>query len=175
MRLESTHLSSRPSSRRTGMRVKGGDGLLTRSELAELYARLIAERGRTLDHYRRDRREGLEWSPEPRTEDLAGRAEMNAERDELYARTDAERGRLGLIDEALARMEEGTYGLCLYSGEPIPLARLRQIPWARYTAPVQERIEAGKLAERELWETAPVLAPRLASFRPATGSMALTA
>jgi RNA polymerase-binding transcription factor DksA len=34
------------------------------------------------------------------------------------------------IDEALARLEAGTYGICLASGKPIPKERLRAIPWA---------------------------------------------
>lgn len=39
------------------------------------------------------------------------------------------------IDAALERIEKGTYGYCVTSGEPIPIARLRAIPWA------SERIE----------------------------------
>jgi RNA polymerase-binding transcription factor DksA len=39
------------------------------------------------------------------------------------------------IDRALAKMAEGTYGICEVSGEPIPKERLEAIPWAR------ERVE----------------------------------
>ena len=38
---------------------------------------------------------------------------------------------LAEIDAALARMDAGTYGLSVTTGEPIPLERLRLIPWAR--------------------------------------------
>jgi len=34
------------------------------------------------------------------------------------------------IDEALARVDAGTYGICVISGDPIPKARLEAIPWA---------------------------------------------
>lgn len=34
------------------------------------------------------------------------------------------------IDEALARVDNGTYGICVISGDPIPKARLAAIPWA---------------------------------------------
>lgn len=34
------------------------------------------------------------------------------------------------IDAALKRIEEGTYGICIHSGEPIPEERLEAIPWA---------------------------------------------
>ena len=34
------------------------------------------------------------------------------------------------IDAALARIDNGTYGLCRVSGKPIPKERLQAIPWA---------------------------------------------
>ena len=46
------------------------------------------------------------------------------------------------IDEALQRIDTGEYGTCQMSGQPIPMARLRVIPWARY------RIECARLAEQ---------------------------
>jgi len=36
------------------------------------------------------------------------------------------------IDDALERIEQGTYGLCLATGKAIGKARLRAIPWAKY-------------------------------------------
>lgn len=40
------------------------------------------------------------------------------------------------IDEALMRMQSGTYGVCIESGKPIPRARLEIKPWAKYTIEV---------------------------------------
>jgi DnaK suppressor protein len=37
---------------------------------------------------------------------------------------------LVLVDEALARIEDGTYGICVRCGEPIPPGRLEALPWA---------------------------------------------
>lgn len=42
-----------------------------------------------------------------------------------------ERRMLQEIDSALSRIEQGTYGLCEETGEPIELDRLRAIPWTR--------------------------------------------
>lgn len=39
------------------------------------------------------------------------------------------------IDHALAKLDDGTYGICEISGQPIPKERLKAIPWAR------ERVE----------------------------------
>ncbi len=47
------------------------------------------------------------------------------------------------IDQALLRIEEGSYGACARCGRAIPLARLEALPTARHCAPCQEIIEAG--------------------------------
>jgi DnaK suppressor protein len=50
---------------------------------------------------------------------------------------------LEAIERAETRLAEGTYGLSVESGEPIPDARLELIPWAERTAEEQERFERG--------------------------------
>ncbi len=48
---------------------------------------------------------------------------------------------LDSIDHALVKMEEGTYGICDISGDPIPESRLKLIPWAALTVQCQEMSE----------------------------------
>lgn len=57
------------------------------------------------------------------------------ERERDLALSSQARSTVAQIDAALRRMREGTYGYCVTSGEPIPLVRLRAIPWA------SERVE----------------------------------
>lgn len=45
------------------------------------------------------------------------------------------------IEEALVRIEAGTYGVCEGSGVMIPLARLEAMPFARCTVDFQERLD----------------------------------
>lgn len=45
------------------------------------------------------------------------------------------------IDQALKRIEQGTYGVCEMSGKPIPRARLEAIPFARFTVECQSQLE----------------------------------
>ncbi len=45
------------------------------------------------------------------------------------------------IEEALKRIEGGTYGMCEMSGKPIAHARLEAIPFARFTVECQSQIE----------------------------------
>jgi RNA polymerase-binding transcription factor DksA len=52
------------------------------------------------------------------------------------------------IDEALKRIEVGTYGKCEMSGKPIPHARLEAIPFARFTVECQSQLEKQSKASR---------------------------
>lgn len=45
------------------------------------------------------------------------------------------------IDEALKRIEDGTYGVCEMSGQPIPHARLEALPFTRFTVECQAQLE----------------------------------
>jgi DnaK suppressor protein len=51
------------------------------------------------------------------------------------------REQLAAIERAEQRVEEGTYGLSVESGNPIPDGRLEAIPWAERTAEEQERYD----------------------------------
>jgi len=45
------------------------------------------------------------------------------------------------IDEALKRISDSTYGMCSYSGRPIPKTRLNAIPYTKYDRKAQEQME----------------------------------
>src|SRR5439155_503813 len=67
--------------------------------------------------------------------DLADRASSETDRAiELRAR-DRQRKLIAKIDEALARIEDGTYGYCEETGEPIALKRLEARPWPLNSCP----------------------------------------
>jgi DnaK suppressor protein len=46
------------------------------------------------------------------------------------------------ISDALQRIDQGTYGVCLECEEPISVKRLEAVPWARYCVSCQEQIAA---------------------------------
>ena len=52
------------------------------------------------------------------------------------------------IDQALKRIELGTYGICEMSGKPIPHTRLEAIPFARFTVECQWQLEKQNKASR---------------------------
>jgi RNA polymerase-binding transcription factor len=73
--------------------------------------------------------------------DLADRASSETDRAiELRAR-DRQRKLIAKIDAALARLDEGTYGYCEETGEPIALKRLEARPIATLSVEAQERHE----------------------------------
>jgi DnaK suppressor protein len=51
---------------------------------------------------------------------------------------------LEAIERAERRVDEGTYGRSIESGEPIPDGRLEALPWAEYTAEEQSRVDAAQ-------------------------------
>ncbi len=81
--------------------------------------------------------------------DLADRASSEAERaNELRAR-DRQRKLISKIDSALRRIEEGTYGFCEDTGDPISLRRLEARPIATLSIEAQERHERREKVYRD--------------------------
>ena len=56
-------------------------------------------------------------------------------------RRNAVEGELEDIDDALRKLDEGTYGICEECGKPIDEARMEAVPWARYCVVDQARLE----------------------------------
>ena len=81
--------------------------------------------------------------------DLADRASSETDRAiELRAR-DRQRKLIANIDEALGRIEDGTYGYCEETGEPISLRRLEARPIATLSVEAQERHERRERVYRD--------------------------
>ena len=54
-----------------------------------------------------------------------------------------ERSVLKEIDEALERIDNQTYGICVVTGKPISKTRLRAKPWAKYCIDYARKLELG--------------------------------
>jgi DnaK suppressor protein len=81
--------------------------------------------------------------------DIADRASSETDRAiELRAR-DRQRKLIAKIDAALQRIEEGTYGFCEETGEPITLKRLEARPIATLSIEAQERHERRERVYRD--------------------------
>ena len=63
----------------------------------------------------------------------ADTAAMMVDRDRETVLDENEKQLLHQVEHALDRIAEGTYGICEVTGAPIPIERLRAIPWATMT------------------------------------------
>lgn len=91
-----------------------------------------------------DRQELIEDSRYPVGVDgihMADLASDEFERDLDLSLLSAEENALFEVEEAMRRIEHGSYGVCEITGKSIPLARLRAIPWTRFTAEAELSLE----------------------------------
>jgi DnaK suppressor protein len=102
--------------------------------LLSLRDRLLRQRGELLH--------SAAESLEPHSLDEADSATDEFDHSLALAQLSAEQDALYEADAALHRIADGSYGICEESGEPITAARLRAIPWTRFTREVEERLEA---------------------------------
>jgi RNA polymerase-binding transcription factor DksA len=65
----------------------------------------------------------------------------NFDRDFALSLLSSDQDAIYEIEEALKRIEKGTYGVCELTSKPIPKARLDAIPWTRFTVEAQAQLE----------------------------------
>ncbi len=103
---------------------------------------LLGHRQEILSLYERDLRAGQEAGDES-ADDIVDRANSAYSREFLFSLTGGERDLLQEIEAALAKMGNGSYGVCESCGSSIGSARLQALPWARYCIDCQEKLEQG--------------------------------
>ncbi len=81
--------------------------------------------------------------------DLADRASSETDRALELRTRDRQRKLISKIEDALRRIEEGAYGYCEETGEPIGLARLEARPTATLSLEAQERHERRERVHRD--------------------------
>ncbi len=137
-----------------------------------LGARVNARKGRRLDSFTRAQKDKLLQLRDAMVDSMAGvaqdtlraRAEGSEasafgmhqadagsdayDRDFALSLLSQEQDALYEIDEALKRIDLGTYGICEMSGKAIPRRRLEAIPFARFTVECQSQLEKQSKASR---------------------------
>lgn len=118
------------------------DEYMSPRQLAFFRARLLAERDALLGAARETTQHLQQGYAAPA--DPSDRASLEEDHTlELRVR-DRERKQLHKIDQALARIDNGSYGWCEETGEPIGIARLIARPTASFTLEAQQRHETRK-------------------------------
>ena len=111
----------------------------------EKYRRLLEEKKATLSVDIAKTRSAEEETSEELTQDIADKAVSSYTREFLYSLTDGERSTLLQIDDAIGRIDDGSYGFCVNCGQPMAEKRLTAVPWAPYCVDCQELSEKGML------------------------------
>jgi RNA polymerase-binding transcription factor len=111
-----------------------------RQKLLRWRAELMAESSGTLKHLKDD---SLSHP------DLTDRATAETERAVELRTRDRERKLIAKIDAALARIEDGRYGYCEVTDEPIGVRRLEARPTATLSLEAQERHERRERTHRD--------------------------
>jgi len=112
---------------------------------AEYYKkRLLAKQDELLRLVSKSEKDGRE-ADEEATHDIADKAANSYTKEFLFHQSDENRRLLQLVNEALERLKNGSYGLCLACHEDVQLKRLEAVPWARHCIECQEKQDQGLL------------------------------
>jgi DnaK suppressor protein len=93
------------------------------------------------------RTEGYGREKEPAIQDVADMAVESYTKEFMFGKSSGDRATLQLINEALERVEDETYGTCVHCGESILPKRLEAVPWAPYCIRCQGLQEKGLLKD----------------------------
>jgi DnaK suppressor protein len=92
----------------------------------------------------RNTQDGREADSEA-AQDVADRAANSYTKEFLFSQSSSERQVLQMVDGALHRIRDGSFGECISCGEEINPKRLEAVPWTRHCIACQEKLEQGIL------------------------------
>lgn len=124
------------------------DGAFTKAELETFRKRLMEIREEVLKNVRSRIADKRTIGDHKELSDQQDIAAEETERELQFLLTDRDRRKLIEVDDALDRLEKGTYGICEECGEPIGKERLKILPFTRYTLECQQEMEELNRLER---------------------------
>jgi DnaK suppressor protein len=125
-------------------RVSRGTAVMDKKRLDYYKKKLQTRREELLKTIARTGEEGRAADDDP-TVDLADKAANSYTKEFLFGQTNIDRTTLQLIDEALDRIKNGSYGICVHCETELQQKRLEAVPWARHCTACQEKQEQGLL------------------------------
>ena len=108
---------------------------LTPAKIKSIRAELVVMRD---DILRTVRKQGIS---DVDNGDSVDQASQSIEKELMFELSDNERTTLDMVEAAIRKIDNGTYGLCEATQKPITRARLEAIPYARYSIAYQNQIE----------------------------------
>jgi DnaK suppressor protein len=86
-------------------------------------------------------------SDQDTTQDIADRASSSYTKEFLFHQSNNDRQLLQMVQGALERIRQGTFGECIACGREINAKRLEAVPWTRHCIECQEKLEQGRLEQ----------------------------
>jgi DnaK suppressor protein len=111
-------------------------------KLQHFRARLMDELRRHTENVRDGQASALEAAADDGVKDSADMSVQDVNQETALRLGERESQMIADIDQALLRIDEGTYGICQRCGKEIDERRLEAVPTARYDAQCQAAIEA---------------------------------
>jgi DnaK suppressor protein len=106
--------------------------------------KLVTRREELIKTIARTEQEGRAADDDP-TVDMADKAANSYTKEFLFGQTNTDRSLLALIEGALARIKNGSYGVCTNCQVELQQKRIEAVPWARHCVACQEKMERGQL------------------------------
>jgi len=106
--------------------------------------KLLQKKQEILEAYNKNKTYGKE-ADEDGAQDIADKASNSYAKEFLFSLSNSERDMLQLVDEALARIGERRFGVCVVCEDEMDKRRLEAVPWARHCLTCQEKQEQGLL------------------------------
>ncbi len=75
----------------------------------------------------------------------------NLSKEALFQQRDDRQLRVRMTEAALARIQQGTFGVCVSCGDDINPRRLEALPWTQYCLRCQQRFEQGEKLKNQLY------------------------
>ena len=142
--------SARTAQKTTATRYSVSGKVKIKSEWTKYYENLLDLRSRLLDQMSGLAKESAQEMAGYSLH-MADSGTDNFDRDFALSLLSSDQDAVYEIEEALKRIEKGTYGTCELTGKPIPGARLAAIPWTRFTVEAQAQLEReGALRQKRL-------------------------
>lgn len=117
---------------------------MDKRKLERYRKQLLAKEQEICRMIERSEQDGREADVES-TQDSGDKAASSYNKEFLFHQSDDNRRILQLVQEALRRADDGSFGLCVQCHEDVQSKRLDAVPWARHCIECQEKQEKGLL------------------------------
>jgi RNA polymerase-binding transcription factor len=117
---------------------------MDQKKLRTFKERLVQKKLEILEAYNKNKSYGKQ-ADEEGAQDIADKAANSYTKEFLFSLSNSERDMLRLVDEAIGRIGDRSFGVCASCEDDMDRKRLEAIPWAKHCIACQEKQEQGLL------------------------------